>query len=673
MADSASTKRPTIKLPPEFKGDEAEFLRNMRNLFGDDEAFDHENRVAGVEDLKFLVGDQWEERVRSSREAKRKPVLTINRLPAFVAQVIGSRLQNETVIDIQPDIDGAKIIAAVRKGLLRSIQKVSKAGLAYDNALTGAVTCGIGNFQLELDYDNDEVWHQSIRIAPISDHFSVVWSRSRTDPTGADAPHCFVVETMPEATFRAEYPWATPADIVSDRMPAELVNSDWFSSGGDVRIVTFWQMREHRREIAYLESGKTVDITDVDDPEQLGQIAQFPDGSPMIRTIYRKYAQMYRCSGADVLEGPYKLPIDRVPVFRVPGWEIKIGDQLHRWGLLRFMKDPQRLHNFWRSAIAEKIMQSPRNTWVAADSAVSGREKAWRASSTSDDPLLIFNAESGQKPERVQPIQMEPALIEQAAITTQDLKDVSNIHEANLGMPSNEVSGRAIQERVRVSDTGTQLYNSNLEKAIEECGRVANQLIPYVYDTHRVVRVIGDDSKEYMVEINNLTDKNRIDITAGRYTVTVSTGPSYKTKRQEAADSMMGLATAMPNILSLASDLIVEAQDWPDADKIAARIRNTLPPGILSEDEVTPAIAQKMQQGAQQQQVEQAAAVRKAQSDFLKTQAEAAKDFAQARHYVAQTDVIPAKVRNESLEVASKVSSREMQDTLDAINVAHGR
>jgi len=671
MADSASAKRPKIKLPPEFKGDEAEFLRNMRNLFADDEAFDYDNHVAGVEDLRFLVGDQWEDEVRSRRTAKRKPVLTINRLPAFVAQVIGSRLQNETVIDIKPDIDGAKVIAAVRKGLMRSIQKVSKANLAYDNALLGSVTCGIGNFQVELDYDNDEVWHQSIRIAPISDHFSVVWSRSRTDPTGADAPHCFVVETMPAETFRAEYPWATPADIISDRMPAELINSNWYMAD-DVRIVTFWQMRERRREIALLTSGQTVDITDVADPEKLGQIAQFPDGSPMIRTIYRKYAQMYRCSGADVLEGPYELPIDRVPVFRVPGWEIKIGEKLHRWGLLRFMKDPQRLHNFWRSAIAEKIMQSPKNTWVAADTAVAGREKAWRQSHASDDPLLIYNAEAGQKPERNPPVQMEPALIEQAAITTQDLKDVSNIHEANLGMPSNEVSGRAIQERVRVSDTGTAIYNSNLEKAIEECGRVCNQLIPYVYDTQRVVKVIGDDNKEYLLEINNLTDKNRIDITAGRYTVSVSTGPSYKTKRQESADSMMGLATAMPNILALASDLIVEAQDWPDADKIAARIRNTLPPGILSEDEVTPAIAQKMQQGQQQQQIEQAAAIRKSQSDFLKTQAEAAKDFAQARHYVAQTDAIPAKLQNESLETASKVSSRELQDSLDAVSVAHG-
>jgi hypothetical protein len=373
-----------------------------------------------------------------------------------------------------------------------------------------------------------------------------------------------------------------------------------------------------------------------------------------------------------VLEGPYDLPIDRVPVFRVPGWEIKIGDKLHRWGLIRFMKDPQRLHNFWRSAIAEKIMQSPKNTWVAADTAVAGREKAWRQSHASDDPLLIYNAESGQKPERNAPVQMEPALIEQAAITTQDLKDVSNIHEANLGMPSNEVSGRAIQERVRVSDTGTAIYNSNLGKAIEECGRVCNQLIPYVYDTQRVVKVIGDDDKEYLVEINNLTDKDRIDITSGRYTVSVTTGPSYKTKREEAAESMMGLATAMPNILSLASDLIVEAQDWPDADKIAARIRNTLPPGILSEDEVTPAIAQKMQQGNQQQQIEQAAAIRKSQSDFLKTQAEAAKDFAQARHYVAQTDAIPAKLQNESLETASKVSSRELQDSLDAVSVAHG-
>jgi len=667
----ARDKKPKIQLPPEFNGDEAAFLRDMREKFAGDESYDLNNRQAGIEDLQFLVGEQWDEKVKQARIRKRKPVLTINRLPAFVGQVLGARLMNETAIRIIPDHGGTKDVAKVREGIVRSIQKNSRADMAFDNALTGSVCAGIGNFQLEIDYDNDEVWHQSMKIGPIADHFSVVWDRSRTEPTGEDAGRCFVVETMPLSTYRHEYPWATPTDIISSQMPAELMNSGWFDRE-DVRIVAYWQMRERKRTIALLRNGETVDITDKNDPELLANIQQHPaTGEPYIRDVYRKYARMYRCSGSDVLEGPYDLPISRVPIFRVPGWEIRIGGQTHRWGLIRQMKDPQRLHNYWRSSIAEKIMQSPRQLWLASNEAIAGREKEWHQSNRSDSNVLIWNAESGQKPERLDPIQVEQALILQSQMTEQDMKDVSNIHEANLGMPSNEVSGKAIKARQMVSQQGTEVYNSNLTKAIEACGRVINELFPVVYDTPRVVRALGKDARPLMQAINDTTNPNSIDITAGKYSVTVSTGPSYETKRVEQAENMMALATAMPQTLGLAADLIVEAQDWPGADKIANRIRMGMPADLLSPDEITPAIAQRAKQQADQQSKQIQAEVRQAMADYLETQSKAAMNFARARHYGAQTENAPVEEARKVADTNSQIASRRFQDRLDAIETAH--
>lgn len=671
MAKATKPKeRPKIDLPEGYDNEEA-FLHEMRLDFADDEMFDHENHNAGTEDLQFLVGDQWDAYVRDRRINARKPVLTINRLPAFIAQVVGSRIQNETTINVIPDTSGSKMVADVRKGLFRSIQKLSRAEVAYDNALLGAVAGGIGNFALNVDYENDEVWDQSLKIDPIMDHFSVVWDRNMQDKTGADAVRAYLLESMPYKTFNKLYPWATPANIISDRMPAELLHSNWYSKD-DVRIVNYWRMRERERILAFMTDGSTHDITDEEeDGDKLANVQTGPDGEPMIRTVMRKYAQMYICSGADILEGPYELPIDRIPLFRVPGWEIKIGNTKHRWGIIRFMKDPQRLHNMWRSGIAEKIMQSPKNTWIAADTAVAGREHSWRTSHRSDDPLLIFNSESGQKPERVQPIQMEEALISQSEMTSQDMKDVSNIHEANLGMPSNEVSGRAIDARVKVSDTGTAIYSDNLAKAIEECGRVMNQLVPLVYDTPRIIAVLGDDAKPLMQAINGMTP-DAVDITAGKYQVSVVNGPSYATKRQETAQSMEALAQAMPQVLGVAADLIVEAMDWPGADKIAQRIRLSMPVQLLTPDEITPQIAQKAQGDQQAQQAQQTAAAQKLMGDFQKTQSETAMNFARARNYGTQADAIPAKLQNESLTVASQLSSRELHDNLAAITVAHG-
>jgi hypothetical protein len=294
------------------------------------------------------------------------------------------------------------------------------------------------------------------------------------DPTGRDATRCFEVFRYPRrrssATIRGRTPadWTTAYSYLNDNTMNGWVTVD------DVRMVAYWHMRTRPRVLALMQNGNTEDITDrAEDPEMLSQIVQREDGSPVVREVEMPYAQCYICSGTDILEGPYELPISRVPYFRVPGWEVSVGDWRHRWGLIRFLKDPQRLHNYWRSVIAERLMATPKATWLARAGTVAGREAAFRNSHLSDDPLLVYNDDSAEAPQRVEPAQIQQALIGEAELTSQDLKDISNIHEANLGMPSNEVSGAAIMARQRVSDTGTVIYHDNLNQAIEEAGRTS--------------------------------------------------------------------------------------------------------------------------------------------------------------------------------------------------------
>lgn len=670
---NAETEAPKIKLPPVYDND-AVFLEEMRTMFYDDLQADRLNREAAIEDLRFVVGDQWDDITRGRREAARKPCLTINRLPAFVAQILGSRRLNETDIKVAADSTGAAPVAQVREGLIRNIQKVSKAEIAYDNALAGAVMCGVGNFGVDLEYcEDDATGDQDIRFSKIGDHLSVVWDRGMTDPTGEDATRCFVVETISQQEFYQNWPWATPADVAVDvSLRGDIRMTGWITVS-DVRIVEYWRIRKRKRTIALLMDGSTVDITDNTDPLMPMRIQTRKDGSPIVREVQKKFAQRYLCSGINILEGPYELPISRVPVYRVPGWEVQVGEWKHRFGLTRFLKDPQRLHNYWRSVVAERLMQTPRAVWVAPSTAISGRELEWRNSHLSDDPLLIFNAEAAMPPQRVNPAQLEDALMGQAEVTAQDIKDVSNIHEANLGMPSNEVSQVAIMARQRVSDTGTVIYHANLALAIEAAGRTVNELIPLVYDTPRVVKVMGSDGAAYMQAINNFDDPASIDITAGKYDVTCGVGPSYATKRIEQASSILGMAQSMPQILSVAADLIVQAQDWPMADKIAARLRNAMPPQILSPQELTPPQAQAMQQhaavAAQAQQVQQQTAT----ANFLKTQADAMLSAARARNFAAEAANQPIKMNVDAMRAASDLTHTELADRFEALRLAQGR
>jgi hypothetical protein len=670
--DKPTAKKPKFELPDDFE-DEPAFLEDMRKTFADDVQFDFNNRQAALEDMRFFAGEQWNSSVVAKRDSARKPTLTINRLIAYVAQIVGNRRLNETTIKVVPDNGGEKQTAQVREDLIRSIQKISKAEQAYDKALENSTICGIGNFSLHLDYTDDDVFEQEIKIKAINDALAVVWDRTLTEPTGRDANHVFVQEVMPQAEFRHRWPWATPSDMMADiALRGDQRMSGWVTID-DVRIVSYWRMRSHRRTLALMQDGKVVDLTDNKDPDVLSAVQSRPDGSPYLREVDRKYAEMYLCSGLDILEGPYRLPVSRVPVYRVPGWEINTGEWRHRWGLVRFLKDPQRLHNYWRSTVAEKLMQTPRAVWLAASTAVEGREKAFRESHITDDPLLVYNGDAAQKPERVMPAQIEEALIGESQMSVQDMRDVSNLHEASLGMPSNEVSGKAILARQKIGDLGTVLYHDNLNNAIEECGKTVNELLNVTYDSPRIVKVLGPEGKDDLQAINDMTNPKSVDITSGKYSVSLISGPSYMTKRIEAAESMLAFVNAAPQVAAVAMDLIAEAQDWPKADELAKRLRKMLPPGMADPSDMSPEEQQSAQGQAQQAQQQAQMAAQVAMLKAQNLQADTTLKMATAQQRSAAAQAAPAHTQIEALNAQSNAQAKAHKAAMDTIAAAEGK
>ncbi len=666
VEESGRRKKKKVKQPGDYES-AADFLQYMRTTYSKDLEADREMREESVVDARFVAGDQWDGDVKARRLRANKPTLTINRLPAYVSQLVGNRRLNDTGIKIVPDTGGQKKVAQVREGLIRNIQKVSHAQYAYDKAFEQQVIGGLGQFQIHLDYAHDDVFEQDIRVAAIPNPLSVVWDRESVEPTGADAEHVFVVDMLERAEFKRRYPDATGGDF---DMLSRDSRAGWDTST-TVQVVSFWRMRSKPRTVAMMQDGQVQDVTDIDIEEWFDLVMPDQDGEPMIRDVQRKYAQMYLCSSNDLLAGPYDLPIQRVPVFRVPGWELLIEGDRFRWGLVRHLRDPQRLHNYWRSVIAEKLTNAPKAKWLATDVAVSGREDDWRKSHLSDDPLLIWNGEAGQAPVRQPPVDMESALIQEAGLASQDIKDVSNIHEANLGQRSNEVSGKAIMARQRVGEVGTAIYQDNLNAAIEEAGKVINSLIPFVYDTPRTIKVLGEDMlTEQQVRINDDADDSSVDITLGKYSVSVTTGPSYTTRRVEAREEMMSMVNAMPQIMGIAADKIVEAQDWPGADEISRRLRTQLAPGMVSPEDMSEQEQMAQQQQSEQQQQQQQMQEQAMQMDMASKQAELELKQAQAQEAQARAMEAQSRARQAEASAAKMIAEIEQGNVEIALKVS---
>lgn len=646
--------RTRSKTPTGFD-DESAFLEDMRSKYEWGYGFNEHNILAGKEDAKFTVGNQWDPVIEQRRENQHKPVLTFNRLVAFVAQVVGNRLMNETEIRVFPDKAGTKPIAEIREGLIRSIFKNSNADFARDEAAKYQTVGGEGYFTLALEYASDDVFEQEIKINAVTDPYSVVIDPLAIEPSGQDAQWGFIGDDIPQQEFKRRWPWAAEIGFLGEK---RWNRSGFWLSQDCVRIVSYWRMvTEGVKVLALYQDGTVHDVTDMEEFEYINFVETRSDGSPYIREVPKRFARLYVCSGNTILEGPYDYPISSIPIYRVPGWELNDGEKVHRWGLIRFLKDPQRLHNYWRSTVAEQLVAAPRNKWLTTPDAVKGHEVKWRRAPSSDDPFLYYN-DGETAPVHVPPPGIDAALVNEAGMATQDLKDISNIHEAALGMPSNEVSKVAIQQRQMVSDVGTYIYVDRRRLADQRCAVNINELIPFIYDTKRTTAIIGRDDKTIMMTINDPSDPNS-DVTIGKYGVTVAVGPASETKRTLANEQMMAFVNAMPDTAKVVMDLVTEAQDWPKSGEFARRFKMLLPAGTIPPDEMTPEMQQMQQQNQQVQQLQQQVEQAMAQAEISAKQAKAANDEARARLAEAQAYKAILDARSRAADVAGKNDERE--------------
>lgn len=651
--DFEEISRPRHKTPAGFD-DDSSFLEDMRAKYEWGYGFNEHNILAGKEDAKFTVGNQWDPVIEAKRKQASKPVLTFNRLVAIVAQIVGNRLMNETEIRVFPDKAGTKPIAEIREGIIRSIFKNSNADFARDEAAKYQVVGGEGYFTLAMEYTSDDVFEQEIKLGAVTDPYSTVLDPLAIEPSGEDAQWGFVGDDIPQQEFKRRWPWAAEVSFLGER---RWNQSGFWLSEDTVRIVSYWRMvTEGIKVLALYQDGTVHDVTEMEEFEYINFVEMRSDGSPYIREVPHRFARLYVCSGNAILEGPYDYPISSLPIYRVPGWELNDGEKIHRWGLIRFLKDPQRLHNYWRSTVAEQLVAAPRNKWLTTPDAVKGHEVKWRRAPSSDDPFLYFN-DGEQPPVHIPPPGIDAALVNEAAISTQDMKDISNIHEASLGMPSNEVSKVAIQQRQMVSDVGTYLYLDRRRLADQRCAKNINELIPFIYDTQRTLAVIGRDEKSVVMTINDPSNPNS-DVTMGKYGVTVAVGPASETKRTLAAEQMMAFVNAMPQTASAVMDLVAEAQDWPKSGEFANRFKMLLPPGTIPQDEMTPEMKAAQEQNAQMQQMQQEIAMAKEKAEIAGKEAKAANDSERAQLARAQAYKAIMDAQARLLDVQSKSTER---------------
>jgi hypothetical protein len=561
-------------------------IREAKDRLQESYDYDRDNRRESAIDLQFLAGDQWPEQVRIERERDRRPMLTINRLPQFVRQVTNDVRQADVAIKTSP-VDGKSDpeLSRIFNGLLRQIQYQSSASHVYATTAGHQVACGIGWFRITTEYTDDTTFDQEIRVRAIPNPLSVYCDPAAVEIDRSDASWIIVAQEVPVAAFKAQWPKASVREVEA---PTDYTSSmRWFSSD-TVRVAEYWRKVPATKTLALTPQGESICIDDI--PREMHAMLGI-DQMPQ-RVVKTHKVEMYLVSGAEILSGPHDWPGKHIPIVPVIGDEIPLEKVRYRFGMVRFARDPQQLYNFYRTASAESIALAPKAPYLVTPDMIGPYKGMWDTANLKNRPYLLYKPDPGapgSAPRREHPPETPVALINETERASDDMKATTGIYDAALGAKSNETSGVAIARRQMEGDVSNYHYSDNLERALGYAGRILIDLIPKIYDSQRIVRIMGDDDEEEFVPINQVmygvdgVPQMVNDLSTARFDVRVTIGPSYSTRRMEAANSVLEFLKVYPSAAPLVGDIVAKNLDFEGAEDVAKRLKNAVPPQILAD------------------------------------------------------------------------------------------
>lgn len=613
---------PDLQHEEGLTGDE-KIIAEAQRRFKQCEDWESYTRRLFVDDIKFDAADshngyQWPNDIRRNRDIDERPCLTNNIVRQHNLQIINDAKQNKPRAAVRPVSNGATFEASqVFEGIFRHIEYISNASVAYDSATSFQVKGGIGYWRIVTDYLGNDNFDQEIFIRRVKDPLSVYLDPDINEVDGSDARFGFIFDDIPLDEFRSAYP--EYEHIAGQSVLGNTGANSWFDKD-HVRVAEYYRRTENMDQLISFTDPRTGQPTMLRRGSIPDEIIDSVIDLPSTRTRELKTwkVEWFLIVGEEIAErrdwaGEY------IPIVRVIGEETIIDGVMDRKGHTRAMLDPQRIYNYWASSAVEHVALQSKTPYIAPVKAIENLETYWENANNVNHSVLPYNDTDDEgnpiaMPVRQQPPTMATAYIQGLELAQTQMQLVSGQNEASFGQQGNEKSGVAIQERQRKGDNANYHFIDNLAIAIRFTGKILLDLIPKIYDTPRVLRIIGEDGEESHVQLDPKAPqahqeqqaKGQADVAAifnpsvGRYDVEADIGPAYATRRQEAFTAISQVLTQAPNLVNLIGDILFKAADFPMADEIAERMERMVPPEAKG-DGVPPAVMQLQQQLKQMQ------------------------------------------------------------------------
>lgn len=529
-----------------------------------------------TDDIKFVYDvdeGQWPDEIRKKRASAGRPIITVNKLQKTLRRIRGDHKMNPTQMKVIPVDDKADpAMAELYNGLLRQIEYLSDAEIAYDTAYNHAISSSVGFFRLITKYSKDDNFEQDIFIKRIINPMAVHFDPYAQEFNLEDARYCFVEDLIDKKEYERRYGKGEAINFESNR----TLFGEWMTTD-KIRIAEYFYKELYQKKIVQLETGEVIPIENkitIDALRSMGQVIKRE------RTIESYKVMWCKINGIDVLEKS-EWPIDDIPIVPMFGDEVVADGKRYYLSLARGAKGPQQMYNYWATAATETVALAPKMPFIVDHRQIKGFTTEWEEANTENRMFIRYNAIAGmQKPTREPQTQVPAAIMNMMQQTAYDVEDHLGQYESSKGETSNERSGKAINARIMQSDKGTFLFIDNSTRAKIAALKQVIKLIPKIYDTQRAVRIKGDNGQEQVVTVNKpigFDDAGQVmmenDLSVGTFDLIATTGASYSSRRQEMVDKLLQSMQYAPGVANIIAPMIFKYSDDPASQEVYEEIK----------------------------------------------------------------------------------------------------
>ncbi len=518
-----------------------------------------EQRDMCNDDIRFVTtpAAQWEGFLRE--QFSNRPRFEFDMISQNINRFYGEWLTNRSSVKYRPENGQAEKEADILTGLYRKDERRCGGEFAIDNAVLEGVQGGMAAWKISTEYvdeEDDENDDQNIIFEPVySAHASVVWDPNAKRMDKADAKWCFILHELDRETLEEQFP---DADLASFSHVNDRREFNWNSNTNTYFIAERYGIVETKtKAITYRhpisDEKRTYDaeeIADVTDELEAMGFEQIKEKKVTRRTVEKCILG----GSSEYLQEPETIPGKSIPIIPFYAYWTYTDGQEFFWGLVRKLKDAQRLFNMQVSSLAEIAATSVKQVPIFTPEQVSGHENNWAQAHLGKKNYQLANPL--RNPDgtiaalgpvgTVSPPIVDPALQALIGVTGQHIQKETGVAPQEVNDP--DASGVAIREAKELVNMNTQSIMENIKKSLRRAGQIYREIAADIYDSPRMMTLLGEDGMESTAQLFELAideETGKVvelnDISTGRFEVIVDTGPAYASRRQETVDNLVDI------------------------------------------------------------------------------------------------------------------------------------